>query len=46
MRKYNSLKLIYNVMKCFTVVVISILFWGGLLTNISKAQDDDCCPEE
>lgn len=33
-------------MKKITLLLITVIFMGGLLSNISFAQDDDCCPEE
>ena len=30
-------------MKRITLLLIAVLFWGGLLNSISFAQDDDCC---
>jgi len=33
-------------MKRLTQLLVAIIFLGGLMGNISFAQDDDCCPEE
>lgn len=33
-------------MKRLKQFLVAIIFLGGLLGNISFAQDDDCCPEE
>jgi LysM domain len=33
-------------MKKITLLLIAVMLMGGLLSNISLAQDDDCCPEE
>jgi hypothetical protein len=33
-------------MNRLTVFLVTLLFWGGLFSTLSFAQDDDCCPEE
>lgn len=33
-------------MKKITLLLLAVMFMGGLLSDMSLAQDDDCCPEE
>jgi hypothetical protein len=33
-------------MNRLTQLLVALIFLGGLFSNVSLAQDDDCCPEE